>query len=111
MVSSFQGQSVSVKKASTVSSIRSSAISRRNAVVAKAKVIILRPCRYRDQCATPISPSSAFVLPSLSWQVGDSLAEFLAAATPDPKLRTLMTAMSEAIRTIAFKVGSSIVDI
>ena len=40
MVSSFQGQSVSVKKAS-VSSVRSSAVSRRNAVVANAKVILL----------------------------------------------------------------------
>ncbi len=37
-------------------------------------------------------------------QIGDTLAEFLAEATPDPKLRQLMSAMSEAIRTIAFKV-------
>ncbi len=37
-------------------------------------------------------------------QIGDSLAEFLVDATPDPKLRQLMMSMSEAIRTIAFKV-------
>lgn len=37
-------------------------------------------------------------------QIGDSLAEFLAVATPDPKLRLLMSSMGETIRTIAFKV-------
>jgi flavoprotein len=37
-------------------------------------------------------------------QIGDSLAEFLVEATPDPKLRQLLMSMSEAIRTIAFKV-------
>ena len=37
-------------------------------------------------------------------QVGDSLEEFLLAATPDPKLRQVMMSLSEAIRTIAFKV-------
>ena len=37
-------------------------------------------------------------------QVGDSLEEFLLAATPDPKLRQIMMSLSEAIRTIAFKV-------
>ena len=37
-------------------------------------------------------------------QVGDSLSEFLVEATADPKLRQLMTSMSEAIRTIAYKV-------
>jgi hypothetical protein len=37
-------------------------------------------------------------------QLGDSLAEFLVEATPDPKLRQLMMSMSEAIRTIAYKV-------
>ena len=41
-------------------------------------------------------------------QIGDSLAEFLVEASPDPKLRQLMMSMSEAIRTIAFKVNSSI---
>jgi sedoheptulose-bisphosphatase len=39
-------------------------------------------------------------------QLGDSLAEFLVEATPDPKLRQLMMSMSEAIRTIAYKVWS-----
>lgn len=39
-------------------------------------------------------------------QVGDSLEEFLLAATPDPKLRQVMMSLSEAIRTIAFKVCS-----
>jgi len=37
-------------------------------------------------------------------QVGDSLEEFLVASTKDAKLRQLMMSMSEAIRTIAFKV-------
>eukprot|EP00882_Tetradesmus_deserticola_P023003 GHRQ01025028.1.p3 GENE.GHRQ01025028.1~~GHRQ01025028.1.p3 ORF type:complete len:120 (-),score=43.75 GHRQ01025028.1:136-495(-) len=37
-------------------------------------------------------------------KIGDSLAEFLAEATPDTKLRQLLMSMSEAIRTIAFKV-------
>jgi len=37
-------------------------------------------------------------------QIGDSLAEFLVEATPDPKLRQLMMSMAEATRTIAFKV-------
>lgn len=39
-------------------------------------------------------------------QVGDSLEEFLVSATNDAKLRQLMMSMSEAIRTIAFKVSS-----
>ncbi len=39
-----------------------------------------------------------------SVQVGDSLEEFLLGATEDAKLRQLMMSMSEAIRTIAFKV-------
>lgn len=38
-------------------------------------------------------------------QVGDSLEEFLVSATNDAKLRQLMMSMSEAIRTIAFKVS------
>lgn len=37
-------------------------------------------------------------------QVGDSLEEFLLTSTDDGKLRQLMMSMSEAIRTIAFKV-------
>jgi hypothetical protein len=37
--------------------------------------------------------------------VGDSLEEFLVSATNDAKLRQLMMSMSEAIRTIAFKVS------
>jgi sedoheptulose-bisphosphatase len=40
-------------------------------------------------------------------KIGDSLAEFLVDATPDPKLRQLMMSMSEAIRTIAFKVRTA----
>lgn len=42
------------------------------------------------------------LLPML--QVGDSLEEFLLTSTDDGKLRQLMMSMSEAIRTIAFKV-------
>ena len=33
------------------------------------------------------------------------MAEFLVEATPDTKLRQLLMSMSEAIRTIAFKVS------
>jgi hypothetical protein len=40
----------------------------------------------------------------LQLQLGDSLAEFLVEATPDPKLRQLLMSMSEALRTIAYKV-------
>jgi len=40
-------------------------------------------------------------------KIGDSLAEFLVEATPDPKLRQLMMSMSEALRTIAFKVRTA----
>ena len=43
-------------------------------------------------------------------QVGDSLEEFLLSATPDPKLRQIMMSLSEAIRTIAFKVCSTILE-
>ncbi|KAK9861339.1 hypothetical protein WJX84_003008 [Apatococcus fuscideae] len=40
-------------------------------------------------------------------KVGDSLEEFLLSATPDPKLRQIMMSLSEAIRTIAFKVRTA----
>lgn len=40
-------------------------------------------------------------------KLGDSLAEFLVEATPDTKLRQLLMSMSEAIRTIAFKVRTA----
>ncbi|GBF92034.1 hypothetical protein Rsub_04381 [Raphidocelis subcapitata] len=40
-------------------------------------------------------------------KIGDSLAEFLVEATPDPKLRQLMMSMAEATRTIAFKVRTA----
>lgn len=49
---------------------------------------------------TPFCPSSR----RNSVQIGDTLEEFLLEATPDPKLRQLMMSMSEAIRTIAYKV-------
>eukprot|EP01026_Neomeris_dumetosa_P044049 TRINITY_DN36_c1_g1_i2.p1 TRINITY_DN36_c1_g1~~TRINITY_DN36_c1_g1_i2.p1 ORF type:complete len:435 (-),score=61.10 TRINITY_DN36_c1_g1_i2:136-1296(-) len=39
--------------------------------------------------------------------VGDSLEEFLSVATQDAKLRQLMISMSEAVRTIAFKVKTA----
>jgi hypothetical protein len=39
-------------------------------------------------------------------QVGDSLEEFLVEATPDPKLRQILMSLSEAVRTIAFKVSN-----
>ena len=37
-------------------------------------------------------------------QVGDTLEEFLVNATEDAKLRQVMMSLSEAVRTIAFKV-------
>ena len=37
-------------------------------------------------------------------QVGDTLEEFLVDATPDAKLRQTVMSLSEAVRTIAFKV-------
>ncbi len=37
-------------------------------------------------------------------QVGDTLEEFLVEATSDAKLRQTMMSLSEAVRTIAFKV-------
>eukprot|EP00889_Picochlorum_renovo_P000050 jgi/Picre1/27080/NNA_000050.t1 len=40
-------------------------------------------------------------------KVGDTLEEFLMEATSDAKLRQLMMSMSEAIRTIAFKVRTA----
>eukprot|EP00878_Enallax_costatus_P000105 GHUV01000141.1.p1 GENE.GHUV01000141.1~~GHUV01000141.1.p1 ORF type:complete len:429 (+),score=122.25 GHUV01000141.1:93-1289(+) len=40
-------------------------------------------------------------------KLGDSLAEFLVEATPDTKLRQLLMSMSEALRTIAFKVRTA----
>ena len=40
-------------------------------------------------------------------KVGDTLEEFLLEATDDAKLRQLMMSMSEAIRTIAFKVRTA----
>lgn len=40
-------------------------------------------------------------------QLGDSLAEYLVEATPDPKLRQLMMSMGEALRTIAYKVRTA----
>ena len=41
---------------------------------------------------------------TISVQIGDSLEEFLVEATSDVKLRQVMMSLSEAIRTIAFKV-------
>ena len=40
-------------------------------------------------------------------EIGDSLEEFLAKATPDKGLIRLMMCMGEAIRTIAFKVRTA----
>nr|CAA74960.1 sedoheptulose-1,7-biphosphatase [Chlamydomonas reinhardtii] len=40
-------------------------------------------------------------------KIGDSLAEFLVEATPDPKLRHVMMSMAEATRTIAHKVRTA----
>lgn len=40
-------------------------------------------------------------------QLGDSLEEFLLEATEDAKLRQVMMSMSEAVRTIAYKVRTA----
>lgn len=40
-------------------------------------------------------------------KLGDTLAEFLVEATPDPKLRQIMMSLGEAQRTIAFKVRTA----
>ncbi|XP_010427373.1 PREDICTED: sedoheptulose-1,7-bisphosphatase, chloroplastic-like [Camelina sativa] len=40
-------------------------------------------------------------------EIGQSLEEFLAQATPDKGLRTLLMCMGEALRTIAFKVRTA----
>ena len=39
-------------------------------------------------------------------QIGDTLEEFLVQATDDAGLRQVLMSMSEAVRTIAFKVGT-----
>lgn len=44
---------------------------------------------------------------SVQAKIGDTLEEFLMEATEDAKLRQLMMSMSEAIRTIAFKVRTA----
>ena len=48
---------------------------------------------------------------NISVQIGDSLEEFLVEATSDVKLRQVMMSLSEAIRTIAFKVRMASVSI
>jgi hypothetical protein len=55
-------------------------------------------------CASSFCFSRALL--SSSPQIGDTLEEFLLEAESDPKLRQLMMSMSEAIRTIAYKVQS-----
>ncbi len=55
-------------------------------------------------CAMPCVTGRAKIAFDTPSQLGDSLAEFLVDATPDPKLRQLMSSMAEALRTIAFKV-------
>lgn len=40
-------------------------------------------------------------------QIGDTLNEFMLTATKDPKLRQLVTGLSESIRTIAYKAGEN----
>ena len=61
-----------------------------------AELLLLPRCRSHLPRIVPC------VLPT--HQIGDTLEEFLLEATPDPKLRQLMMSMSEAIRTIAYKV-------
>ena len=41
-------------------------------------------------------------------QIGDTLEEFLADATSDPKLRQCLMSLAEATRTIAFKVRADL---
>lgn len=56
----------------------------------------------RSHPARPPSPQ-----PTSALQVGDTLEEFLLEATADPKLRQVMMSMSEACRTIAYKVRTA----
>lgn len=42
-------------------------------------------------------------------QIGDTLEEFLADATSDPKLRQCLMSLAEAVRTIAFKVRAGLI--
>ena len=80
---------------------------RKSAVVTQAKVM-LRSCRTRSvtHAHKPLCRKLLIICKRGFVQVGDSLEEFLLGATEDAKLRQLMMSMSEAIRTIAFKVRS-----
>ena len=55
-------------------------------------------------CVAGIQSKAPHVL--TDWQIGDSLEEFLIEATSDAKLRQVLMSLSEATRTIAFKVGN-----
>jgi len=80
---------------------------RRNAVITQAKVRS-HSCHMSHRVTPQISLGTSLLMTCNrgSVQVGDSLEEFLLGATEDAKLRQLMMSMSEAIRTIAFKVRS-----
>ena len=81
--------------------VRGMRVGRRSAVQTQAKVGARQPCRDPSIVR---SLQQAVTNNLMLMQIGDSLAEFLVEATPDTKLRQLLMSMSEAIRTIAFKV-------
>ena len=58
-----------------------------------------------DDCSGCIHKRSIFAQIDVhAWQIGDTLEEFLTEATDDSKLRQVVMSLSEAVRTIAFKV-------
>jgi sedoheptulose-bisphosphatase len=61
----------------------------------------------RQQPRMAASQKAARSAVRVNAKVGDTLEEFLMEATSDAKLRQLMMSMSEAIRTIAFKVRTA----
>jgi hypothetical protein len=97
--SSFAGNAAFT--AAAKQGVRGMRVGRRSAVQTQAKVGARQPsCDPSTVRRLP----QAITLYAGIMQVGDSLAEFLVEATPDTKLRQLLMSMSEAIRTIAFKV-------
>jgi len=89
----FQGRA----SAKVVASARQSAFSGAAVAPAAAAARVVRGQRSQARRANLVTKA----------KLGDSLAEFLVEATPDPKLRQLMMSMSEAIRTIAYKVRTA----
>jgi hypothetical protein len=97
--SSFAGNAAFT--AAAKQGVRGMRVGRRSAVQTQAKVSAWQPCCDPSNVRSFQQALTNYVAVT---QIGDSLAEFLVEATPDTKLRQLLMSMSEAIRTIAFKV-------